>query len=323
MKIIFMGTPEFAVPSLRALVESGDEAVAVVTQPDKPKGRGLEVAPPPTKVLAERHGIPVLQPAKIKTEEFFNELKKFNPDLICVAAYGKILPKNILDLPHYGCINVHASLLPKYRGAAPINWAIIRGEKVTGITTMKMDEGMDTGDMLLKKEVPIYDEDTGETLSERLSEIGARLLIETIRLLKEGKLSPIPQVHSQATYAPMLKKEDGKIDWKKSAEEIRNLIRGAIPWPGAYTNLEGKLLKIYKARLVEDCGSLNDLPLDHYPRSQGKPGEVIKSQSGILRIATGSGALDLLEIQIEGGKKLETEAFLRGRRIKEGTILGN
>ena len=308
MKIIFMGTPEFAVPSLRALVDSGDEVVAVVTQPDKPKGRGLEVAPPPTKVLAERHGIPVLQPAKIKTEEFFNELKKFNPDLICVAAYGKILPKNILDLPHYGCINVHASLLPKYRGAAPINWAIIRGEKVTGITTMKMDEGMDTGDMLLKEEVPIDDEDTGDTLSEKLSEIGARLLIETIRLLKEGQLNPIPQDHSQANYAPMLKKEDGKIDWQKSAEEIRNLIRGALPWPSAYTNLEGKLLKIYKVRLAG---------------GEGKPGEVIKSESGILRVATGKGALDILKLQIEGGKKLETQVFLRGRRIEEGMVLGD
>jgi methionyl-tRNA formyltransferase len=308
MRIIFMGTPEFAVPSLRALIESGEDVVAVVTQPDKPKGRGLEVAPPPTKILAEKNGIPVLQPTKIKTEEFFNELKRFNPDLICVAAYGKILPKNLLELPPYGCINVHASLLPKYRGAAPINWAIIRGEKVTGITTMKMDEGMDTGDMLLKEEVSIDDEDTGETLSEKLSEIGARLLIRTLNLLKEGKLNFIPQDHTQATYAPMLKKEDGNIDWKKSAEEIRNHIRGALPWPGAYTNLEGKLLKIYKARLAE---------------GEGKPGEVIKSQPGFLRVATGKGALDILEIQIEGGKKLGTEAFLRGRRIKEGTILEN
>jgi len=307
MKIIFMGTPEFAVPSLRALIESGEEVVAVVTQPDKPKGRGLEIVPPPTKILAEKHRIPVLQPAKIKTEEFFIELKKFNPDLICVAAYGKILPKNILDLPTYDCINVHASLLPKYRGAAPINWAIIRGEKVTGITTMKMDEGMDTGDMLLKKELPIDDEDTGETLSEKLSEIGGKLLIETIRLLKEGRLNPIPQDHSQATYAPMLKKEDGKIDWKKSAEEIKNLIRGTLPWPGAYTNLEGKLLKIYKARLAED---------------EGKPGEIIKSDSDTLRVATGKGALDILELQIEGAKRLKTEEFLRGRKIKERTILG-
>jgi methionyl-tRNA formyltransferase len=186
-----------------------------------------------------------------------------------------------------------------------------------------MDEGMDTGDMLLKKEVPIEDEDTGETLSEKLSEIGARLLIETIRLLKEGQLNPIPQDHSQANYAPMLKKEDGKIDWQKSAEEIRNLIRGALPWPSAYTNLEGKLLKIYKVRLAEVSGSLNTLPLDRYPRSQGKPGEVIKSESGILRVATGKGALDILKLQIEGGKKLETQVFLRGRRIEEGMVLGD
>ena len=303
-----MGTPEFAVPSLQTLIDSGDEIVAVVCQPDKPKGRGLELSSPPTKVLAEKHGIPVLQPQKIKTEEFFNELKKFGPDLICVAAYGKILPKNILDLPPHGCINVHASILPKYRGAAPINWAIIRGEKITGITTMKMDEGMDTGDMLLKKEIPIEDEDTGETLSQKLSLIGAELLIKTIKLLKEGRLNSIPQDNSQATYAPMLKKEDGKIDWSKSAEEVRNLIRGALPWPGAYTTLDGKLLKIYKASFSGDAEN---------------PGEVIKSDSGILRVATGSGALDILELQIEGGKRLKAEEFLRGRRVKEGSVLGS
>lgn len=303
-----MGTPEFAVPSLQALIESEDEVITVITQSDKPKGRGLEVVPPPTKVLAEEHGVPVLQPQKIKTEEFFNELKKFNPDLICVAAYGKILPKNILDLPPYGCINVHASLLPKYRGAAPINWAIIRGEKVTGITTMKMDEGMDTGDMLLKKEVQVDDEDTGETLSEKLSHVGAELLIDTIRLLKKGELQPVQQDNSQATYAPMLKKEHGKIDWEKPAEEIRNLIRGTIPWPGAYTTIDGKLLKIHKARVSEGAGN---------------PGEVIKSDSGILRVSTGKGTLDLLELQLEGGKRLPAEEFLRGRRIKEGMVFGN
>jgi methionyl-tRNA formyltransferase len=308
MRIIFMGTPEFAVPSLRTLIESEEEVVAVVCQPDKPKGRGLEVIPPPTKVLAEKHSIPVLQPQKIRTDEFFNNIKNLNPDLICVTAYGKILPKNILDLPPYGCINVHASLLPKYRGAAPINWAIMRGEKATGITTMKMDEGMDTGDMLLRREMPIDDEDTGETLSEKLSEMGGEVLIETIKLFKEGRLDPIPQDHSQATYAPMLKKEDGNIDWEKSAEEIKNLVRGALPWPGACTSLERKLLKIYKARVTS---------------GEGKPGEVIKSESAILRVATGYGAIDLLEIQIEGGKKLEIESFLRGRKVKEGTILGS
>jgi methionyl-tRNA formyltransferase len=307
MRIVFMGTPEFAVPSLKALIESGDEVVAVVTQPDKPKGRGLEVTPPPVKTLAQKHGIPVLQPQKIKTEEFLKQLEELKPDIICVVAYGKILPKGILELPKYGCINVHASLLPKYRGAAPINWAIIRGEKVTGITTMKMDEGMDTGDILLQREVPIEDEDTAETLSHKLSLTGAEVLIETLNLLKEGKLKPIPQNHSQATYAPMLKKEDGEIDWGKTAEEIRNLVRGTLPWPGAYTFLDNKILKVYKVRVVE---------------GQGKPGEVIKSDKETLRVATGENALDILELQIEGGKRLDTATFLRGRKIREGTILG-
>jgi methionyl-tRNA formyltransferase len=307
MRIVFMGTPEFAVPSLKALIESGDEVVAVVTQPDKPKGRGLEVTPPPVKTLAQKYGIPVLQPQKIKTEEFLKQLEELRPDIICVVAYGKILPKGILELPRYGCINVHASLLPKYRGAAPINWAIIRGEKVTGITTMKMDEGMDTGDILLQREVPIEDEDTAETLSHKLSLTGAEVLIETLNLLKEGKLKPIPQNHSQATYAPMLKKEDGEIDWGKTAEEIKNLVRGTLPWPGAYTFLDNKILKVYKVRVVE---------------GQGKPGEVIKSDKETLRVATGENALDILELQIEGGKRLDTATFLRGRKIREGTILG-
>ena len=303
-----MGTPGFAVPSLNALIESEDEVVGVVTKTDKPQGRGQRIESPPIKILSQQYGIPILQPEKLKTEEFFNELKSFNPDLICVTAYGKILPKNILELPPRGGINVHASLLPKYRGAAPINWAIINGEKNTGITTMLMDEGMDTGDILLQHEIPIDEEDTGETLSERLSHIGAELLIQTIKLLKENKLSPIPQDHSKATYASMLKKEDGLIDWSKSAQEIRNLIRGTLPWPGAYTFLEGKNLKIYRA--IVSLG-------------QGKPGLVIISTRGTLRVATGAGAIDIHELQIEGGKRLPIEAFLSGRKIKEGIILSS
>ena len=308
MKIVFMGTPGFAVPSLNALIESEDEVVGVVTKADKPQGRGQRIESPPIKILSQQYGIPILQPEKLKTEEFFNELKSFNPDLICVTAYGKILPKNILELPPRGGINVHASLLPKYRGAAPINWAIINGEKNTGITTMLMDEGMDTGDILLQHEIPIDEEDTGETLSEKLSHIGAELLIQTIKLLKENKLSPIPQDHSKATYASMLKKEDGLIDWSKSAQEIRNLIRGTLPWPGAYTFLEGKNLKIYRA--IVSLG-------------QGKPGLVIISTRGTLRVATGAGAIDIHELQIEGGKRLPIEAFLSGRKIKEGIILSS
>jgi methionyl-tRNA formyltransferase len=300
-----MGTPGFAVPTLIALIESEHDVVSVVTKPDTPKGRGRRVTPPPIKTLAIDYNIPVLQPEKIKTEEFYSELKEYEPDIICVAAYGKILPKNILDLPAGGCINVHGSLLPKYRGAAPINWAIIKGEEITGITTMMMDEGMDTGDILLQREIEA--EDDAESLSEKLSMVGAELLIETIRLQKQGRLPRIPQDHSKATYAPMLKKEDGIIDWRKASEEIKNLIRGTLPWPGAYTTMYGKNLKLHQARISS---------------GKGKPGEVIVSESGTLRVATGDGSLDITEIQIEGGKKLPTQAFLIGRKIPRGTILG-
>jgi len=303
-----MGTPEFAVPSLKALIESEDDAVAVVAQPDKPKGRGRKLTPPSTKVLAGEYNIPVLQPERIKTQEFLEELKELNPDLICVTAYGKILPKDLLELPPYGCINVHASLLPKYRGAAPINWALVRGEKETGITTMLMNEGMDTGDMLLKRGIHIQDEDDAGSLSERLSHIGGELLLETIGQLKEGKLNPIKQDESQATYAPMLKKSDGEINWGESAVEIRNLIRGMNPWPGTFTKLNNKSLKIFSAGIAE---------------GHGEPGEVIESGPGILRVATGKGALDILELQIEGGKRLDVKAFLSGRKIDKGAILGS
>lgn len=309
MRIVFMGTPEFAVPSLIALIESEDQVAALVAQPDKPKGRGLKASAPPTKIIAEEHGILVLQPSKVRTGEFLNELGNINPDLICVAAYGKILPKTILDLPPFGCINVHASLLPKYRGAAPINWAIARGEEVTGITVMQMDEGMDTGDMLLRREVPIDLGDTGETLSGKLSVIGARLLIEAIAGMKKGTLRPVKQDDSLATYAPMLKKEDGRIDWTRPAVEIRNLIRGMLPWPGAYTYLHGKLLKIYRAAVSEGVG-------------EGKPGETVIAGQGVLRIVTGESALDILELQLEGGRRLDSRAFLAGRKIEPGTVLG-
>ncbi len=307
MKIVFIGTPEFAVPSLSALIGAGYEIAAVVTQPDRPSGRGKVLTPPPVKTAAEAAGIPVLQPTKIRTEEFFAELSSYSPDLICVTAYGRILPKSILDLPPYGCVNAHASLLPKYRGAAPINWAIVRGESVTGVTTMLMDEGMDTGDMLLRREVVIEDDDTGETLSRKLATVGGDLLVETLALLEKGGLSPEKQDESLATYAPIIKKEDGLVDWSLPARDIRNLVRGMLPWPGAYTSLGGKMLKIFRATLSE---------------GNSQPGEVIKSGGGILRVATGEGALDVLELQIEGGKRLEAAAFLAGRKIPEGAILG-
>ncbi|MEW6144776.1 MAG: methionyl-tRNA formyltransferase [Thermodesulfobacteriota bacterium] len=307
MRIVFMGTPGFAVPSLKALIESGEEVAALVAQPDKPRGRGLKPSPPPTKIAAEERGIPVLQPHSIRTGEFLRELSRLKPDLICVAAYGKILPKALLDLPGHGCINVHASLLPKYRGAAPVNWAIVRGEKVTGITIMRMDEGMDTGDILLAREMPIDYDDTGETLSEKLSLLGAELLLEAIASLKRGDLHPVRQDGSAATYAPMLRKEDGRIDWTKPAGEIRDLIRGMLPWPGAYTSLDGKMLKIYKASSSE---------------GEGSPGVVISAPQGILRVVTGRGALDIQELQIEGGKRLGSREFLLGRKIVPGAVLG-
>lgn len=307
MKIVFMGTPDFAVPSLKALIESEHEVVAVVAQPDKPKGRGHKLTPPPTKVLAEEFNIPVLQPDKIKTEEFLKELEELDPDVISVTAYGKIIPKSILEMPEYGCINVHPSLLPKYRGAAPVNWTLIHGEKLTGVTIMQMDEGMDSGDILLVRKVLINDEDDAGTMLEKLSHIGAEMLVETVELLGEGKLSPVKQDESLATYAPMLKKSDGEINWDKPAEEIRNLVRGLTPWPGTFTKIENKTLKIFKTKIVE---------------GRGKPGEVVLSSRNDLHIATGDGALEIRELQMEGGKRLDIKSFLTGHQIEEGTILG-
>lgn len=301
-----MGTPEFAVPSFKALIESEEEVVALVSQPDRPRGRGRKLTTTPTKLAAEDHHIPVLQPDKIRNDIFLKEISDLEPDLMVVAAYGKILPQTLLELPPHGCINVHASLLPWYRGAAPINWAIVRGEKVTGVTIMQMDEGMDRGDVLLKKETPISEDDTGETLAKRLSVMGAELLIETIKRLKEGSLVARKQDESNASYAPMLKKEDGLIDWNRPSFEIRNLIRGMLPWPGAFTHLGDKMLKIYSAKSAQ---------------SRGKPGEVLSSEKGALEVACGQGSLVISELQTEGGKRLDTKSFLSGRKIEPGTVL--
>ncbi len=307
MKIIFMGTPEFAVPCLKKLINSRNEIVGIVCQPDKPKGRGRKITSSPVKSLAKEIAIPLLQPEKIKTDEFYRQISDINPDLICVTAYGKILPLDILKLPRYGCINVHASLLPKYRGAAPINWAIINGEKKTGVTIMLMDEGMDTGDILAKTKVEIKEEETSIELSQKLAEYGATLLMETIDRLEQNELTPIRQNDADATYAPIIKKDVGKINWEKKAEEINNLIRGTQPWPGSFTNLNNKTLKIFKASVSNDSG---------------KPGEILRSNPGTLRIGTGEKSLNLLEIQIEGGKKIKTEDFLRGHRVKSRWKLG-
>ena len=301
-----MGTPEFAVPSLRALIEVGENVVAIVTQPDKPRGRGKKLTPPPVREAALKHNIPVFQPEKIKDEPFITAISNFSPDVIAVVAYGKILPKAILDIPPKGCINVHASILPKYRGAAPINWAIINGEKETGITTMLLDEGMDTGDMLLTEKVEIRDDDTASSLHDRLKYIGADLLIKTIKGIKSETIRPIPQDDSQATYAPMLKKEDGRIDWTMKAEEIKNLIRGFFPWPGAYTRWDGKQIKIFKAE-VEAGG-------------KEEPGTVINISTEGIFVATGKGILLIKELQPESKNKMTASEFVKGYRIVTGQI---
>jgi methionyl-tRNA formyltransferase len=302
MRIVFFGTPAFAVPSLNALFQSGEEVIGVITQPDKRKGRDHMPSPPPVKELALNEGIKVLQPANIKDPLFLNELSGMQPEIIVVVAYGKILPAQILNLPPNGCINVHASLLPKYRGAAPIPWAIINGEKKTGITTMLMDEGLDTGDIILQEETEITDNDNAETLSKRLSEIGAYLLIKTITGIKDGSIKPIPQV-GDPSYAPPFKKEDGRINWSKSTREIFNFVRGMYPWPGAYCYLNNERIKIIKVKMLEGSGS---------------PRRIEKALGGELIIGTGEGLISIIELQPEGKKQMSAGAFLLGRQLKEG-----
>ncbi len=301
-----MGSPEFAIPSLRILYDAGQKIEAVITQPDKKRGRGLTLTSPPVKTEAERMGIPVYQPESIREKGFIDLIGSIRPDVIAVVAYGKILPEGILEIPEYGCINLHGSLLPKYRGAAPIQWAIIKGEKRTGATTILMDKGMDTGDILLQEENDIEYKDTSGTLSKKLSDIGAKLLLSTIKDLKIIK--PRPQDHSSATYAPLLKKEDGQIDWSKSAEEIRNQVRGMDPWPGAYTFLEKKVLKIWDSDIIDQEG--------------GKPGTVMQTGKHSFLVSTGKGSLLIKEIQLEGKQRATSAAFLQGRRLSEGIILG-
>ncbi len=305
-----MGTPEFAVPSLDMLLKEGYDVVAVVTQPDKPKGRGNKMALPPVKEYALEHGIDVLQPEKVKTEEFTNIIKDINPDLLVTAAYGKILPKSVLDIPKYGCINVHGSLLPKYRGAAPIQWSVINGEKVTGITTMFTDVGMDTGDMLLKGEIEITEGMTAGELHDRLSILGAEVLKETLVRLKEGTLERAPQSDAEATYASMMTKDTGLVDWTRSSKEIHNLIRGTNPWPGAYTYYNGGKMKIWITSVVSE---------DKHDLRAGTICEVGKN--GIV-IACGTGKLNIKEVQFESCRKMCVEDYICGHKMDEGEILG-
>lgn len=310
MKILFMGTPDFALFSLKGLCENGYNVVGVVTQPDKPKGRGYALTPPPVKVYAMEQNIPVYQPNSLRTEEFASLLAEINPDLIAVVAYGKILPKNVLDYPKYGCINVHGSLLPEYRGAAPMQMAIIDGKKVTGITTMFMAEGLDTGDMLLKAECEIAENDNFEIIHDRLGLLGAELLRKTIDGLEKGEITPIPQDHSKATHTSKILKEDCKIDFSKDCDTVHNLIRGLSPIPLSFSHTpDGKLLKIVESEICER-ESVNE-----------EIGKVISLESGKIRVLCANGSINILKVLPEGKGRMTAADFIRGRKINEGDIL--
>ena len=310
MKVIFMGTPDFSVGTLEALIEAGHEVALVVTQPDKPKGRGGKMQYTPVKEVAVAHNIPVYQPKRIREPECIEELRKYNADIMVVIAFGQILPKEILEMTPYGCVNVHASLLPSYRGAAPIQWAVINGEKVSGVTTMQMNEGLDTGDMLLKVEIPLDEKETGGSLHDKLAEAGARLCVETLDALKAGTVTPEKQGDSPTAYAKMLDKHMGKIDWKMSAKEIERLIRGLNPWPSAYTrwNENDKGMKIWEAEVAEG-------------QTDKAAGTVVEVAKDGFFVQTGGGLLKITALQIPGKKRMDAAAFLRGYQMETGTVL--
>ena len=309
MRVIFMGTPDFAVGTLQALLQSEHEVVAVVTQPDKPKGRGKAMQFTPVKEVAAEAGIPVLQPKKVREEAVVEELRSYHPDVIVVVAFGQLIPKSILEMPKYGCVNVHASLLPKYRGAAPSQWAVIDGEEKSGVTTMQMDVGMDTGDMLEKIVVTLEPKETGGSLFDRLSTAGGELILSTLQKAEAGTLTPVKQPEEEATYAGMLTKALGQIDWTKDAAVIERLIRGLNPWPSAYTSYEGKTLKLWAADVVTE-------------KSEAVPGTVVRVEKDSFYVQTGSGLLKINELQLEGKKRMDSAAFLRGYPMTEGTVLG-
>ena len=308
MRVLFMGTPEFAVPTLEALIQE-HEVIGVYTQPDKPKGRGKAMAYPPVKEKALEHNLPVYQPVKVREAFVVAEIEAMNPDAIVVVAFGQILPESILNIPKYGCINVHASLLPKYRGAAPMQWAIIDGEKETGITTMYMAKGLDTGDMILKATTPIGPKETGETLHDRMSVMGGPLIIETLKQIEAGTAPRTPQDDSLSCYASMLDKELGCIDWNKDAASIERLIRGLNSWPSAYTFWNGKTLKIWDSEVVEYTG-------------QEETGTVIAKDKLSFTVKCGENALKIMEVQLQGKKRMATQAFLVGNQVETGMRLG-
>jgi len=305
LRIIFMGTPDFAVPTLQALIDSPDEVVTVICQPDRKKGRGKKLSPPPVKVLAEQAGIPVLQPTKIRTDEFLDTIRVLQPDLIIVTAYGRILPGSLLNLPPLGTINVHGSLLPKYRGAAPIQWAVIKGETETGVTIMQMDEGMDTGDILLPVILPIEEDDTSGSLFDKLAKLGGQSLVKAIALLKEDRLPPVKQDDSLATEAPMLNKEMGHLDWSRSAADLHCLIRGLDPWPSAYGFIGDKRFRFFKPQVV--AGEVSELP-----------GTLCRADKEGILVATGEDYLLIRQIQPEGKKRMTVQSCLCGMQLPVG-----
>lgn len=309
MKIIFMGTPDFAAEALKAIVEAGHQVTAVVTQPDRQKGRGKEISFPPVKEYALTQGIPVLQPVRIKAPEAVEELKKYEADVYVVAAFGQILSKQILTIPRFGCLNIHASLLPKYRGAAPIPWAILNGDAITGVTIMQMDEGMDTGDMLLKREIPIGEDDTADSLHDKLMLLGAELITEVLPQLEAGELIPEKQREEEATHVGKLDKNFGHIKWQESAKLIARKVRGLHSWPSAYTFFRGKRLKIWEASVFQENSGHNC-------------GQVCRVDKEAFYVQTGEGVLRVIGVQIEGKKRMSVREFLLGYAVKQGEILG-
>lgn len=309
MKVLFMGTPDFAVGALEAMIQAGHEIVAVVTQPDKPKGRSGQMQYTPVKECAVKYNIPVFQPVKVKEKEAVEELRKYEADIYVVAAFGQILTKEILSMPRFGCVNIHASLLPKYRGAAPIQQAIIDGEEKTGVTIQQMNEGIDTGDILSTVIVPIAEKETAESLFMKLEEAGARLIVDTLDKIEKGEITPVPQDEAQASYVKMMKKSFGKIDWSKDAAAIERLVRGLNPWPSAYTFFEGKSLKLWSCDVVEELCSQ-------------RPGTIVRVNKDSIDVAAGKGVLRILELQLEGKKRMDAKVFLLGNAWKAGMCLG-
>ena len=310
MKVIFMGTPDFSVGTLKALVEAGHEVVLAVTQPDKPKGRGGKMQYPPVKETALELGIPVFQPKKVRDPECIEELRKYHADIMVVIAFGQILPKEILEMTPYGCVNVHASLLPAYRGAAPIQWAVINGEKVSGVTTMQMDEGLDTGDMIMKTEIVLDEKETGGSLHDKLAETGAKLCVQTLKALEDKTATWEKQGESPTAYARMLDKKLGDIDWSQEAVSIERLIRGLNPWPSAYTGWNGKVMKIWEAEVIEED-------------TKEACGTIVRVEKDGFLVQTGDGLLKVLALQIPGKKRMEADAFLRGYPVETGTRLSS